>query len=463
MSAKNIEAIYPLSPLQQGMLFHSLYAPDSGVYFGQFHCTLQGEVNVNAIRWAWQRVVDRHPILRTAFVWEGLPEPLQVVGSRVRLGFEEQDWRGLPPTEQQARLDALLQEDRARPFDLTRAPLMRLMLIRLAEDAYHFVWSRPLLLLDGWSVSLLFNEIAAFYVAFCEGRQLSLDRPRAYGDYIAWLQRQDLSRAEAFWRETLKGFAAPTPLGAELPGGLAPEDDGEEPFAEEPALLGRATTEALQALARAHRLTLNVVVQGAWALLLSRYAGSDDVLFGATVSGRPAELEGVDSMIGLFINSVPVRVGVAPEAPLMPWLRELQERQARLLQYEYSPLVQVQKWSEVPPGVPLFESVVIFENFPVEARPEGQDHGITTRRPTLFERTNYPLTLVVEPGPELRLQLLYDRRRFDRAAAARVLGHLRALLEDFVARPDKNLSAFSIATAEEREELLGDFNASLEV
>lgn len=462
MSAKNIEAIYPLSPLQQGMLFHTLYAPKAAVYFGQFHCTLQGDINVNAVKWAWQRVVDRHPILRTAFVWESLDEPLQVVGRRVKLPFTEQDWRDMSPVDQQKRLDAFLQEDRARGFDLAQAPVMRLILIRLADDAYHFIWSRPLMLLDGWSVALLLNEIAAFYDAFCEGKQINLDRCRPYADYISWLQQQDLSHAESFWRRTLEGFNAPTPLGVDHPAEAAAEHEGEV-FGAEQTHFSTATTEALQALARRERLTLNVIVQGAWALLLSRYSGRDDVVFGATVSGRPPQLDGVDSMLGLFINSLPVRVRLPAEMTLLPWLQMIQEQQAEMLLYEHSPLVEVQKWSDVPRGSSLFETVVIFENFPVEQSSRERTDDIKTHRPTLFERTNYPLTLVIEPAPELMVQLLYDCRRFDRETIVRMLGHFSALIEDMLACPEKNLAGFSVTTEAEQEQLLDSFNADLEV
>lgn len=461
MSAKNIEAIYPLSPLQQGMLFHTLCAPEAGVYFGQFHCTLQGGINVDAIKWAWQRAVDRHPILRTALVWENLDEPLQVVGRHVKLSFIEQDWRGISPLVQQERIEEFLQDDRSKGFDLTHAPVMRLILIRLTEDAYHFIWSRPLLLLDGWSVALLLNEIAAFYDAFCEGKQISLGPSRPYGDYISWLQQQDLAQAEAFWRRTLKGFNVPTPFGVDHPVEGNSEPDGEV-FCAEETQFTIAATEALQSLARRERLTLNVIVQGAWALLLSRYSGCNDVVFGATVSGRPPQLEGVDAMLGLFINTVPVRVKVPAELALLPWLQQIQEQQSEMLLYEHSPLVEVQKWSDVPRGLQLFESVVIFENFPVDQSPERTD-DLKAHRAALFERTNYPLTLVIEPGTKLMIQLLYDRRRFERETITRMLEHFTALIEDMLLDPAKNLSGFSVATEKERAQLLDTFNADLEV
>lgn len=317
------------------------------------------------------------------------------------------------------------------------------------------------MLLDGWSVALLLNEIAAFYDSFCEGKQISLGRSRPYADYISWLQEQDLSHAEAFWRRTLKGFNAPTPLGVDRPADASLEQAGEV-FGAEETRFSQSKTDALQELARGNRLTLNVLVQGAWALLLSRYSGREDVVFGATVSGRPPQLDGVDSMLGLFINSVPVRVKVPPEMSLLPWLQKIQEQQAEMLLYEHSPLVEVQKWSDVPRGFPLFESVVIFENFPVERPSQKRNDDIQTHRPTLFERTNYPLTLVVEPGTELMLQLLYDCRRFDQETITRMLGHFSALVDEILACPKKNLAGFSVATEEECEQLIGTFNADLE-
>jgi surfactin family lipopeptide synthetase C len=186
------------------------------------------------------------------------------------------------------------------------------------------------------------------------------------------------------------------------------------------------------------------------------------VVFGATVSGRPPQLEGVDSMIGLFINTVPVRVKMPPEMSLLPWLQAMQEQQSEMLLYEHSPLVEVQKWSDVPRGLPLFESVVIFENFPVEQAERERKDDIKTHRPALFERTNYPLTVVVEPGTELMLQLLYDSRRFDQETITRMLGHFTALIDDMLACPDKNLAAFSLATEKERVQILDGFNADLE-
>ena len=463
MSQKNIEAIYPLSPMQEGMLFHTLSAPKSGGYFQQLCYTLHGAVDVSAFERAWQRVVDRHPVLRTLFTLKGRDKPLQVVRRQVKLPWEHQDWRGRSPNQQQEQLASFLQADRARGFELSRAPLMCVSLIRLAEDAYQFIWSFHNMLLDGWSGPLISEEVFAFYEAFRQGEDRHLKPPRPYRDYIAWLQQQDLSEAEMFWRQTLKGVTAPTTLKVAREkreaesrddSGLSPEHRYDKGQIE----LSAATTAGLQSLAQAHRLTLNTLVQGAWAILLSRYSRENDVVFGATVSGRSVPLEGVENMVGLFINTLPVRVQVSPETSILPWLKAFQAQQVEMRQYEYSPLVEIQGWSEVPRGQPLFESIVVFENYPAKQK---MDRSLELRNVRVFEQTNYPLTVVTGPGPQLPLHIIYDCSRFDAPTITRMLGHMRTLLEGIVANPEQQLSALPLLTETELHQLLVEWNKTL--
>ncbi|HEX8474859.1 MAG TPA: amino acid adenylation domain-containing protein, partial [Pyrinomonadaceae bacterium] len=459
MSRKNVEDLYPLSPLQQGLFFHTLYAPTSGVYVEQLSCTLRGALDVEAFKQAWQQVVDRHPVLRTAFVWKELAEPIQVVRQRVKLPCVEEDWRGQSPVEQQEHLQAYLKADRERGFDLSKAPPLRVALFRLSDDSFHFLWSYHHLVLDGWCTPLVLREVFAFYEAFSQRRDISLERSRPYRDYIAWLRKQDLSKAEAFWRETLKGFSAPTPLSVDkTPERQTGDSEPQEEYREQQISLTTETTSALQSLARGQQLTLNTLMQGAWALLLSRYSGERDVVFGVTVSGRPAELAGVETMVGLFINTLPVRVKIDDRESLSAWLKQLQERQVELRQFEYSPLVQVQGWSEVARGVPLFESLLVFENYPVDASFKQQLAQLSIDNVHKIERTNYPLTLLAVPGTELLLHISYDRRRFSDATIKRMLGHLSTLLEGMVANPTQRLSSLPLLTQTERHQLLVEWN-----
>jgi amino acid adenylation domain-containing protein len=458
MSKRNIEAVYSLSPMQQGMLFHSLYAPESGVYFEQLSATLRGDLDLAAFERAWQRVMDRHPILRTAFAWKSLDRSLQVVHRRVSLQLEQRDWRGASPTEQEARLEGFLQADRARGFDLSRAPLMRLALLRTAEDAYEFVWSHHHILLDGWSLPLLLREVFAFYEAFRQGQDLHLETPPPYRDYIRWLERQDIAEAEAFWRRTLAGFAAPTPLTVDWP--LASVADRKERYEEREIQLSRETTAALQSLARQQHLTLSTLVQGAWALLLNRYSGEEDVVFGATVSGRPADLLGAESMVGLFINTLPVRARVPSSMPVAAWLKDLQAQLAQVRDYEYSSLAQIQGWSEVPRGTPLFESILVFENYPVDASLRERKWSLEIGNVRSIEQTNYPLTVVSGPGERLSLKISYDCRRFDADTIRRMLGHLGTLLMGVATQPEGPVASLPLLTNSERQRMLVEWNAT---
>jgi Non-ribosomal peptide synthetase modules and related proteins len=455
---KNIEDTYPLSPLQEGMLFHALYAPESEVYFEQLSGVLGGKLQAGGFKWAWQQVVNRHPILRTAFVWKNLEKPMQVVGRRVGVLLEQQDWRDLAALEQEERLEAYLKADRRRGFQLFKAPLMRLALFQVAEDTYHFVLSFHHLLLDGWSLSLVLKEVLACYEAFRGDQELRLERPRPYRDYIAWLQQQDLAQAERFWREALRGLTAPTPLGVDR--GVWGRERAPR-YAEQGLELSAAVTGQLRALAREHRLTLNTLVQGAWALLLSRYSGEEEVVFGATVAGRPAGLVGVEAMVGLFINTLPVRVEVPSQASLLPWLQQLQGRQVEREQYAYSPLVAIQGWSEVPRGVPLFESLVVFENYPVEASLTEQRDGVQIREVRAVEWTNYPLTVVAAaPGAELALKVSYEAARFEVATITRLLGHLQTLFGGMVAQPEQRLTELPLLSEAERRQVVVEWNAT---
>jgi amino acid adenylation domain-containing protein/non-ribosomal peptide synthase protein (TIGR01720 family) len=455
MASKNIEDFYPLAPLQQGMLFHSLLAPESGVYIGQLRCTLTGDLDVAAFRRAWERVVERHATLRTAFVVGELKEPVQVVHRQVALPLDLHDWQGLAPPEQDARLQDYLAEDARRGFALDTAPLLRLALFRTGLDEHRLVWTYHHILFDGWSLPLILREVFASYAAFRAGRIPVLPPPRPYRAYIAWLRRQDPAAAEAFWRRELAGFRTPTPLA------VARQPVGESEHAERDMRLDADLTRALDGLARRRGVTLNTVVQGAWALLLSRYSGDDDVVFGATVSGRPAELPGADEIVGLFINTLPVRVAVPDDAPAIEWLRALQAHQAELRQFEYTPLVQIQGWSELPPNTPLFQSILVFENFPIAAALREDPANEPALRVTAVDdrqRTNFPLALIAYPGEELTLRLAYDRARFDDATIGRMLGHLRTILAAVVADPERPLGSVPLLTDAERRRTLIEWN-----
>lgn len=438
MKNKKIEAIYPLSPQQQGMLFETLFAVESGIFIEQDVYTWQFPIDSSIFRQAWQRIVDRNAILRTAFVWKEQEAPLQVVLRQVEIPFEEADWRDLPPAEQQGRLERYLAEVRRQGFDVAKPPLMRLALFRLRDNLYQFVWSQHHILMDGWCRPLIFKEFETFYRSLYFGQEPRLEEPRPYRDYIHWLQQQDLSAAETFWREQLRGFARPTPVGRQA----APARQAGERYGRLEGRLSAAETEALQRLARQHRMTFNTLLLGAWALLLSRYSGEEEVIFGTTVSGRPVSLPGVESIIGLFINTLPFRVIVDPEASLWAWLEGLQVQHLECREYEYCSTGQIHQWSQLPGSVPLYESLLVFENYPggvPPAQPSGRDAAAQWQG--IGAHTNYALTILAALGGELLLFFVYDGRRLEREGAATIRDHFLSLLRLIAGDPQQRLQA----------------------
>jgi amino acid adenylation domain-containing protein/thioester reductase-like protein len=455
MGMQNVEDFYPLSPMQQGLLFHTLSAPDTGVYFNQLVCTLSGQLNIPVFERVWQQVIERHPILRTCFCWKGIKEPVQVVLRQVQLPLKYYNWQDLSSTEQQEKLAAFLESDRTLGIDLTQAPLIRLALIQLSENTYQFVWNTHHLITDGWSTSLLLEEVFKFYTAFCQGKELQLEPPRPYRDYIKWLHKQDLTKAETFWRQTLSGFSAPTNLRIEK--SHSSTHSQIKNHAAQQIKLSASQTAAMRSLVRQQQITLNTLVQGAWTWLLSYYSGETDVVFGVTVSGRPVTLVGAESMVGLFINSLPLRVQVAANTSVVAFLKHIQAQQAEISQYEYSPLVQVQGWSEVPRGMTLFDSILVFENYPVDTS-KRQIDNLEILNVVTDERTNYPLTVTVVPSQELSLEIAYNRERFDDDAITRMLGHLDNLLAGIVANPQQRLSDLPLLAEAEKQTLLVEWN-----
>lgn len=454
MDMKNVEDFYPLSPMQQGMLFHSLLTPESGVYFEQLSCTIKGALNIEAFERAWNMVVNRHPILRTAFVGEGLKEPVQVVYRKVQLPFEKQNWQNLSADEQEQRLKIFLSEDKQRGFKFLEAPLIRCAIFETGQDLYQFVWSHHHILLDGWCLPIILNEVFTYYDAYSRGQELHLEMTRPYRDYIIWLKQQDLSRAEAFWRRTLKGFTAPTVLLPNYHSKTSPHE-----ICSLEIHLSERTTASLQQLSRKHQLTLNTLVQAAWAILLGRYSGETDVVFGATVSGRPPDMAGAEQMIGLFINTLPVRVQTASHGSLISWLKQLQEQQLEQRQYEYSSLIQIQQWSDIPRGLPLFETILVFENYPIDSA-MAEQQGIQLKIENIHseEQTNYPITVVAGPGRELMIRILYESSRIDDDFVLRMLNHLQIILEQFVTNPSQRVQDINILTEAEQRLLLVEWN-----
>ncbi|HGE2389074.1 TPA: non-ribosomal peptide synthase/polyketide synthase [Pseudomonas aeruginosa] len=442
-----VEDLYPLSPMQQGMLFHSLYQQEAGDYINQLRVDVDG-LHPESFRAAWQAALDEHDVLRSGFLWQGAFEtPLQVVRKRVEVPFSVLDWRGREDLA--AALDELAAGEGRLGFDLSEAPLLRLVLVRTDEERYHLIYTNHHILMDGWSNSQLLGEVLQRYRGETPPRSGG-----RYRDYIAWLQRQDAALAEAFWLPRLRQLDEPTRLGQSI----AQARQRGKGYAERLRELDGEQTRRLAELAREQKITVNTLVQAAWLMLLQRYTGQDSVAFGATVAGRPAELNGIEEQIGLFINTLPVIATPLPQQSLASWLQAVQGENLALREFEHTPLYDIQRWAGQG-GEALFDNILVFENYPVSQMLQQQaSQGLAFGAVGNHEQTNYPLTLSVSLGQRLELQFAYDREHFDDASVARLDRHLTHLLAQMVERPASTcLAEFQLLEAAERRQAIFDW------
>ncbi|MDB6131200.1 MAG: amino acid adenylation domain protein, partial [Verrucomicrobiales bacterium] len=420
-SKAKVESIFSLSPIQEGMLFHLLYEPSAGLYINQLHYRLEGFVRPDCLQKAWQRVIDWQPTLRTLFLWENRKKPAQVVRTEARLPWLELDWSAFSKNDQADKLETFLKEDRKQGFDLKRAPLMRVTFIRLAEQAFHVVWSHHHLILDGWAGSLLNEAVFKAYVSYCENRVPEFPAAVSYKNYVNWLLEQDAAAAEFYWREQLKSFNTPTRINSARPLLSTPGKS----FESVELSLSASETEAFHSTARTARVTPSILCQAAWGLILHRYADEDDVVFGVTVAGRSQEAQALQELIGLTINTVPVRLKIEGSCLLGNWVQLLLQQQIAREKFSWSPLSDITRWSEVKGSASLFETVLVFENFPRQEQLIHHSNGLKVGAVQAIERTNYPVTVVIEPENQLHIQIVFDQAKFTRELASQIISDFK--------------------------------------
>lgn len=441
MKRENIADIYPLSPLQEGILFQVRGAPNRTDYLVRTAWDVKGRFNVERFRNAWQQVVNRHPILRTGFSWQHSENPLQIVAKELTLPGRDFDWRAKQDAEQ--HFVWWLEADLNRGFDLRNPPLMRLTTFQLDDSSWRVVWTRHHLLLDGWSGALLLSEVFQLY----QGQSLG-SPPPPFRHYITWLRQQQQQEAESFWRERLKGFTKPTPLG---PMRAQPKQGGKQ-------------LEASHDLPKFNPpagITANTVIQGAWAYLLGRFANTNDVLYGCTVSGRSFGIDQAHRMIGLFINTLPLRVTLDLDAPVGEWLQQLQKDMAGMRANEHHGLTEIRTWSDIPATEAFFNSIVIFENYPADqtlADRAGEEQA-QVRLIFRDERTHYPLALYAIPKKDkMVLRMCYDTGLFESESVRQMLGLLGQIVSQMCGQPEQKLLRISLNTPDQSEHLLSKWN-----
>lgn len=443
----SVEDVYPLSPTQHGMLLHTLLSPASGVYLVQQRYQWDGPLERIALETAWRQLLARHPILRTAFLWEGDLQPVQCVHRNLAPSFEWHDMRALDPASQQRRLETELTKESSRGFDLARAPLTFLRVFQLDETRFELARSYHHILSDGWSFGLVMEDLLVLYRCAVQGQPAALKPVRPYRDYISWLAAQDGVAARAFWQAELADFEQPTAL----PTSQTPPPGAGDDCDDIDALLSVAQTGSLQQLCQQHQLTLNTWIQGAWALLLSRYSAASEVVFGVTVAGRPADLQGAEDMVGLFINTLPLRVAIPDDQPLVTWLQQLLSHNLALREFEHTPLVDIQRCSGVAAGRSLFDTLVVFENAPFGAQDAAAALDANIDMVHDRSHTNYPITVMAMPGERLGLRISYRMARFDRATIDRMMGHLQELISHMLDNPDRQIGKLEMLSKSERE------------
>ncbi|WP_111882618.1 non-ribosomal peptide synthetase, partial [Paracidovorax anthurii] len=446
-----VQDIYPLAPMQHGLLLHTLINAGSGIYLMQDRYRFDAAIDVQAFRRAWDKVVARHEVLRTGFEWHSDAEPLQVVYRRAPSPVQLLDWSGVASEEIEERIQALLQEELAEGFDLTRPPLMRLRLIQADAQTFYVVQSFHHILMDAWCRSLLLRDFFTHYERECGRSAPDVVQARPYRDFIAWLQGQDTAQARRYWVEALQGFDTVTPLPYRQPVAAVGEN---AQVGDCMVHLSAQETARLQQFAQHEQVTVNTVVQAAWALLLARLGGADEVLFGVTVAGRPLELQGIQETVGLFINTIPLRVRLPESAGgVGPWLRALFAQNLEMRQHEHVPLVEIQSLAETPRGANLFDSIFVFENAPVDAEVASRASDLNVSFKGNRTHTNYPITVVVVPGTELVLQLSYDARLFAHADVVRLLASLRHVLMQLSCTPPGVFHELRVLPQDERNRL----------
>ncbi|MGH9239787.1 MAG: amino acid adenylation domain-containing protein [Vicinamibacterales bacterium] len=430
--AHGVEDVYPLTPLQHGMLVHSMAAAGTGAFVTQAQVVFGAELDGELFRQVWTLVQAQHPILRTIFA-DVDGEFRQVVLRSAELSWSEHDWSALPEAECAARLDAFLVDERAVGFDVAAQPPSRLALIKTAAPTSHLVWTHHHALLDGWSGAMLLDEVFTAYNRLRRGVVPAVERRPKFRDHVGWLARRDRSDAPTFWREMFAGFTAPTRLSVDRAAGSRVRSVTR--IQEIERSLSPERTRSVAAFAARHRLTLSTVVHGAWALLLSRYSGDRRVVFGTAVAGRPA-VAGVERAVGLFMNGLPVPALVEPDWTTSAWLAQLQKTLVRLREHEYDALWEIQEWGGLAGGQPLFETTLAFESYPVAPSYGAAAREIGLADFRLVSHTSAALHLRVVPGERLRLMLNHDTERFDAATAAVMLEQVENVLAQFADAPD---------------------------
>ena len=457
-NSKGIESIYPLSPLQEGILFHSVQEPDAGTYIVQYTAGVRGRLTLENLQRAWNDTVAAHHPLRASYVWETTAQPLQAIRDVVSSEVTFVDLQGIDKDEQRISLEKILGAERKAVTDLKSAPLARIAVARLRKNEYSFVFTYHHIILDGWSMYLLLDEVSIRYHDDCNDSNTRFaDRPQ-FEEFVNWIEGQKTAEAENFWKSSLAGFNEPTTFESGLP--PAPEIANDR-YDEVELAISDALSHSVAEFARSNRITLATVLQGAWSLLLSRYANEQDVCFGSTMSVRPPSIDDVGSMIGLLINTLPLRVQVNPKEAISDWLQQLQKHSVDMQTYSSTALSDIQRWSDVPHGTALFDNIIVIENLPQQQAGQDRDR-LEFIDSNLKSNTNFPFTLIVFPGETINFLAQFRCDVHEKGFVIDLLDQLEECLTSIVQDANAPVGSISISPQKQQTRLIESFGSKPE-
>jgi non-ribosomal peptide synthase protein (TIGR01720 family) len=465
-----IRYIYPLSPMQSGMLYHWLKNQRDHAYFEQVVLRIRGTIDRLCLQDSVNRLVERHDILKTLFFYEGLEEPLQIVLKERNLALYYEDISHLPVAESKIYLEEFVEKDKQRGFDLTVDMLMRFSLFKTGPGSYRLVWSFHHIIMDGWCLGIIYRELMQIHEALKERKPLNLETVIPYKNYIQWLSKQDKAKGLNYWRRYLEGFEQRTVL-PRIPLGTLSKDDEYKP-GELTLELDNQSISALNRVSGGYGVTMNTVFQALWGILLQTYNNNDDVVFGSVVSGRPPEIERIEDMVGLFINTVPARITGLPGERFFQLLKRVQEEAVSSRAYEYLPLADIQ--SQSPLKGNLIDHIWVFENYPFheiaanagikKEHGQGTLLGFAVEDAESFQQTNYDFNVLVVPRDSERLVVTfsYNARVYETETVNRIGRHFKEILNRVVDNPGIVTREIEILTENERQQILFEFNQPVE-
>ncbi|HVI44723.1 MAG TPA: condensation domain-containing protein, partial [Chitinophaga sp.] len=452
----SVESIYGLSGLQEGMLFHSIYDGEASAYIEQFSGELTN-LNVTAFLQSWEYMVQRHSILRSGFYYDVFSVPVQCVYNHVALPIIMFDYRGMNEAAQREAIEAYEAGERQKGFDFTTAPLMNITLTRLADNRYRLLWSFHHMLLDGWSIPILLEKLLLTYEALIAGNPLPEIPEDKFEDYIRYTERREKEEEELYWRGYLKGLSE----GCLLPF-ISPTADRTKGFGEYRVCqlrFGQAEAGQLFRFTQRHRITVNTLMQGVWAYLLYRYTGRTDIVYGVTVSGRPEYLPGVERAVGMYINTLPLYTSIDTSAGIVQWLQELQMNQLQSREYQHTPLNAARRWAPVDGD--LFDSLLVFENYPSSKVLSGDSDQLQLRNAGLREQTNYPLSLIIDAGEVMGINFSYNSSLLEDIYVTAIAAHFEQVLQQFLEHENGMLAEVELLDSKEQTLLLKTFNSNI--